>query len=124
LLLLAALQVIPRQLYEAAKIDGAGTWQQFRAITLPLVRPALLVAVLFRVLDVLRIYDLPAILTNGANDTTTLSILVVQAVIGNLEPGYGSALSTLTFLVIFLVAIVFVRLFGVSLVQRQVGGRN
>ena len=124
LILLAGLQTIPRQLYEAARIDGASQWQQFRSITLPLVRPALLVAVLFRALDVLRIYDLPAILTGGANDTTTLSILVVQAAIGTLRPGYGSALSTLTFLVVFLVAFVFVYLFGARVVQREAGGRN
>ena len=123
LLLLAALQIIPRHLYEAAQIDGATRWQQFRTVTLPMVRPALLVAVLFRVLDVLRIYDLPAILTGGANDTTTLSILVVRAAIATLQPGYGSALSTLTFLFIVLVAFLFVQLFGVRVV-RQVGGGN
>ncbi|MDQ1660816.1 MAG: trehalose/maltose transport system permease protein, partial [Blastococcus sp.] len=75
LLILAGLQVIPADVYEAARVDGASTWQQFRLITLPLVRPALMVAVLFRTLDVLRIYDLPKILTGGGNGTTTLSIL-------------------------------------------------
>lgn len=115
LLLLAGLQLIPDELYEAAKLDGAGAWQRFATITLPLVRRALVVAVLFRVLDVLRIYDLPAILTGGANDTTTLSLLVVRAAIGNLEPGYGAALSTLTSVLILVVGIAFVRGFGVDL---------
>jgi ABC-type sugar transport system permease subunit len=119
LLLLAGLQIIPDELYEAAKVDGASALRRFREITLPLIKPALLVAVLFRMLDVLRIYDLPAILTQGANDTTTLSILVVQVAIGNLEHGYGSALSTLTFLFIFLCAFLFVRLLGTNVVATQ-----
>jgi len=119
LLLLAGLQIIPDELYEAAKVDGAGPWRRFLEITLPLVKPALLVAVLFRMLDVLRIYDVPAILTHGANDTTTLSILVVQSAIGNLQAGYGSALSTLTFLFIFLCAFLFVKLLGTNVVQTQ-----
>jgi multiple sugar transport system permease protein len=121
LLVLAGLQIVPEELHEAAKVDGAGPWQRFRYVTLPLVRPALLVAVLFRVLDVLRIYDLPAILTNGGGGTghatTTLSILVVQ----QLEQGYGgaSALSTLTFLFIFAVAFGLVKLFNTDLVRSQ-----
>jgi multiple sugar transport system permease protein len=114
LLILAGLQVIPQDVYEAARIDGAGAFQRFRLITLPLVRPALLVAVLFRLLDALRMYDLPAILTHGANDTTTLSILVVQSTLSELKPGYGGALSTLTFLLIFVTAYAFVRVLGVN----------
>ncbi|SDM82013.1 carbohydrate ABC transporter permease [Actinacidiphila guanduensis] len=114
LLILAGLQVIPHDVYEAAELDGAGAFQRFRLITLPLVRPALLVAVLFRLLDALRMYDLPAILTHGANDTTTLSILVVQSTLSELKPGYGGALSTLTFLFIFVTAYAFVRLLGVD----------
>src|SRR5262249_36469179 len=78
LLLLARLQVIPDELYESAKVDGATAWQRFWNITLPLVKPALLVAVLFRVLDVLRIFDLPYILTHGANGTASLSVLTVN----------------------------------------------
>ena len=70
LLILAGLQIIPADVYEAARVDGATTWQRFRQITLPLVRPALMVAVLFRTLDVLRIYDLPAILTGGGGNGT------------------------------------------------------
>ncbi|QYN21490.1 carbohydrate ABC transporter permease [Amycolatopsis sp. DSM 110486] len=122
LLILAGLQIIPGEVYEAAKIDGAGAFQRFRLITLPLVRPALLVAILFRLLDTLRMYDLPAILTHGANDTTTLSILVVQATLNELKPGFGGALSTLTFLLIFVTAYAFVRLLGVNAVEAQIGG--
>jgi multiple sugar transport system permease protein len=117
LLILAGLQVIPSEVYEAARVDGATTWQRFRLITLPLVRPALMVAVLFRTLDVLRIYDLPAILTGGANGTSTLSILVVDQI----RQGFNSAaaLSTITFLIIFLVAFVFVRFLGANVVDQR-----
>lgn len=116
LLILAGLQIIPTEVNEAAAMDGAGPVQRFVHVTLPMVRPALLVAVLFRMLDALRMYDLPAILTNGANDTTTLSILVVRASLGNLQAGYGGALSTLTFVIIFLAAYLFVRLLGAKVV--------
>jgi multiple sugar transport system permease protein len=121
LLVLAGLQIIPGDLYEAARVDGASAWQRFRSITLPMVRPALLVAILFRILDVLRIYDLPAILTHGGGGsghaTTTLSILVIN----QLEQGYGgaSALSTITFLFIFAVAFLFVKLFNANVVKSQ-----
>jgi multiple sugar transport system permease protein len=112
LLILAGLQVIPAEVYEAANVDGATKWQQFTRITLPLVRPALIVAILFRTLDVLRIYDLPAILTGGAQGTTTLSILVVQQI----RQGFNSAaaLSTLTFLLVFFVAFLFIKFLGAN----------
>jgi len=117
LLILAGLQIIPADVYEAAKVDGATAWQRFTRITLPLVKPALLVAVLFRTLDVLRIFDLPYILTGGANGTTTLSILVV----GQIRQGFNSAaaLSTITFVFIFLVALVFVKVLGANVVKTQ-----
>lgn len=124
LLILAGLQVIPEEVYEAAKIDGAGAWQRFWLITMPLVKPALLVAVLFRLLDALRMYDLPWILTGGANGTTTLSILVVQSTLSQLKPGYGGALATITFLLIFLTAFVFVRALGVNAVDAGESGRT
>lgn len=115
LLILAGLQIIPADIYEAAKVDGVTAWQRFTLITLPLVRPALMVAVLFRTLDALRMYDLPAIMTGGANGTTTLSILVVQQI----REGFNSAaaLSTITFVIIFLVAFIFVRFLGVNAVE-------
>lgn len=112
LLILAGLQTISADVYEAANVDGATKWQQFTKITLPLVRPALIVAVLFRTLDVLRMYDLPAILTGGANGTTTLSILVVEQI----RQGFNSAaaLSTLTFLLVFFVAFLFIKFLGAN----------
>jgi multiple sugar transport system permease protein len=117
LLILAGLQIIPEEVYEAAKVDGATAWQRFMRITLPLVKPALLVAILFRTLDVLRIFDLPYILTGGANGTTTLSILVVNQI----RQGFNgaAALSTITFVFIFLVAFVFVKVLGANVVKTQ-----
>ena len=123
LLILAGLQLIPDELYEAARVDGAGAWRRFRSVTLPLVAPSLMVAVLFRLLDALRIYDLPQLLTGGANGTTTLSMLVVQSSIQQTKFGYGSALSTLTFLIIFGVALVFIRFMGTSLLPSDEEGR-
>jgi len=124
LLILAGLQIIPDDVYEAAKIDGASAWKRFWYITLPLVRPALLVAVLFRLLDALRMYDLPEIMTNGANGTATLSVLVVQSTLSQLKPGYGGALSTLTFALIFVTAYLFVRLLGVNAVDQASSGKG
>jgi len=117
LLVLAGLQVIPDELYESAKVDGATAWQRFFNITLPLVKPALLVAVLFRVLDVLRIFDLPYILTHGANNTTTLSILAVNEL--RSSQNAAAALSTITFVFIFVVAFILVKIFSVNVVQTQ-----
>jgi len=117
---LAGLQVIPDELYESAKVDGATAWQRFLHITLPLVKPALLVAVLFRVLDVLRIFDLPYILTQGANGTASLSVLTVNQLRINVNS--AQALSTLTFLFIFVVAFILVKAFGVNVVRQQARG--
>jgi multiple sugar transport system permease protein len=124
LLILAGLQIVPDEVYEAAKIDGAGAWQRFWRITLPLIRPAVLVAILFRMLDALRMYDLPQIFTGGANGTSTLSILVVQSTLSQLKPGYGGALSTITFVLIFVTAFLFVRLLGVNALDQSETGRR
>ncbi|GAA3726032.1 carbohydrate ABC transporter permease [Salinactinospora qingdaonensis] len=114
LLILAGLQTIPAHLYEAAAMDGASAWRRLVSITLPLVKPALVVAVLFRALDALRMYDLPQILTGGANNTDTLSTLVVRTATGELKQGYGGALSTLTFLFVFLCAFLLIRAMGTN----------
>lgn len=114
LLILAGLQGISADIYESAKVDGANAWQRFVKITLPLVKPALAVAVIFRTLDVLRMYDLPQILTGGANGTTTVSILVVRQLNSGLNS--ASALSTITFLFIFAIALGMVKLFNANIV--------
>ncbi|RJO76873.1 sugar ABC transporter permease [Nocardia panacis] len=117
LLLLAGLQVIPADVYEAARVDGATAWQRFTQITLPLLKPALLVAILFRSMDALRLFDLPAIMTLGNPNTRTLSILVVDQV--RQGPNSAAALSTLTFLLIFAVAFVLVKVLGANAVRTQ-----
>lgn len=112
LLLLAGLQVIPGEIYEAAKVDGATMWQRFTRITLPLLRPAIVVALIFRTLDALRIFDLPFVLTRGAHDTTTLSLLAQETFQTNNIQGLGSALSVLTFILVMLVSFAYIRLVG------------
>jgi multiple sugar transport system permease protein len=112
LLLLAGLQVIPGDVYEAAKVDGASMWQRFTKITLPLLRPAIVVALIFRTLDALRIFDLPFVLTQGAHGTTTLSILAQQTFQTNNIQGRGSALSVLTFVLVMIVSFLYIRLVG------------
>lgn len=113
LLILAGLQMIPKDVYEAARVDGATGWQIFTRVTLPLVRPALMVAVLFRTLDALRMYDLPVIMISASSNspTATISQLVVEDVRQN-HFNSASALSTLIFLLIFAVAFIMIRFFG------------
>jgi multiple sugar transport system permease protein len=112
LLLLAGLQVIPDDIYEAAKVDGATAWQRFVRITLPLLKPALLVALIFRTLDALRIFDLPFVLTKGAHGTTTLSLISYETFQTNRILGLGSALAVLTFLIVMIVSFVYIRFVG------------
>jgi multiple sugar transport system permease protein len=112
LLLLAGLQVIPGEIYEAAKVDGATAWQRFKKITLPLLMPALLVALIFRTLDALRIFDLPKVLTNGANGTTSLSLLAQRTFQENRLYGEGAAISVLTFVLVMAVSFAYIRLVG------------
>ncbi|AFH90336.2 carbohydrate ABC transporter permease [Corynebacterium pseudotuberculosis] len=120
LLILAGLQMIPKDVYEAARVDGANTWQQFLQITLPLVKPALMVAVLFRTLDALRMYDLPVILISSSSNspTATISQLVVEDVRQN-HFNSASALSTLIFLLIFAVAFLMIRVLGADVTGRE-----
>ena len=115
LLLLAGLQVIPSEVYEAAKVDGATAWQRFRRITFPLLMPALLVALIFRTLDALRAYDLPKVLTNGANGTETLSLVAARTFQENRLYGEGATLSILTFLIVMIVSFTYIRLVGGNL---------
>src|SRR5436305_3924633 len=112
LLLLAGLQVIPDDVQDAAMVDGATAWQRFMKITLPLLRPAILVALIFRTLDALRIFDLPYVLTYGANGTTTLSLYSYQQLTQNRLIGQGSALAVLTFIIVMSVSFLYIRLAG------------
>jgi ABC-type sugar transport system permease subunit len=126
LLILAGLQLIPEETYEAARMDGSSAIQTFFRITLPLLKPALVVAILFRTLDALRMYDLPAILTGGGGGggqgTTTLSILVVNYIKQSNDA--ASALSTITFIIIFAVAFIFIRLLGANITGNEQKSRK
>jgi multiple sugar transport system permease protein len=111
ILLLAGLKVIPRDIYQAARIDGAGAWPVFRKITLPLLMPVVLVVLLFRTLDAFRIFDAVYVLTGGgpANTTETLSIYAYKVLFQTLQFGYGSALSAVVFLCTGAIAVLYIR---------------
>jgi len=117
LLLFAGLQTIPQSLYEAAEVDGASKVQQFFRITLPLLKPAILVALLFRTLDAFRIFDLVYVLTGGgpANSTETISIYAYKTMFAQMNFGAGSALSVIVFFCVALICIGFIRLLGTDL---------
>lgn len=105
LLMLAALQMLPRDCYEAARVDGIPPWSVFRHITLPLIAPALLVAITFRALDALRIFDLIYVLTPNSPQTMSMSVYARQQLVDFQSVGYGSAASTLLFLTVALLSI-------------------
>jgi ABC-type sugar transport system permease subunit len=119
LLLLAGLQNIDGALLEAARMDGAGAWRRFREVTLPLLRPALLVALVFRTLDAFRVFDLIFVLTGGGPGTSTepISLYTFNALLQQLRFGFGSALSVIVFGITFVLALVYIRLLGASITQ-------
>jgi multiple sugar transport system permease protein len=112
LLLLAGLALVPDELHEAAKVDGATTWQRFWKITIPLMKPAILVALLFRTLDAFRIFDTIYIFNQGAQGTESISMLNYSTLLNRLNLGLGSAVSVLLFLLVALIAFVFIKVFG------------
>ena len=122
LLLLAGLATIDAGLYEAAKVDGANAVQRFVRITLPLLKPALLVALLFRTLDAFRVFDSIFVMTRGSQDTESVSILGYNQLISRLNLGLGSAVSVLIFIMVLLIAFVFVRGFGTAVPSQ--GGKR
>ncbi|MCC3747480.1 sugar ABC transporter permease [Rouxiella badensis] len=107
LMLLAGLQLIPRDLYEAARIDGANAWQRFRRITLPLIMPAMIVALIFRVMDALRVFDLIYILTSNSESTLSVSGYARDLLVSYQEMGSGSAASVLVFMMVAGIAACF-----------------
>jgi ABC-type sugar transport system permease subunit len=117
LLLLAGLQNIDASLYEAARIDGASAWRQFRFVTLPLLKPAILVALIFRTLDAFRVFDLIYALTGGGPGSSTepIALYTFNALLQNLRFGYGSALSVIVFGITFGLALVYIKLIGAEL---------
>ena len=114
LLLLAGLQVIPGDLYEAASVDGASKLQQFWRITLPLLRPAILVALIFRTLDALRVFDVFYVFFGNRPDTQTMAIYAQSTIVGDGHVGYGSAISVAIFLIIAVFVIIYVTATRVS----------
>ncbi|HUP48208.1 MAG TPA: sugar ABC transporter permease [Thermoanaerobaculia bacterium] len=112
LLLLAGLQNIPEELHQAAEVDGAGPFSRLIHITLPLLRPAILVALIFRTLDAFRVFDLIYVLTGGGPGTATepIALYTFNTLFQNLRSGYASALSVVVFLVTFAMAVVYIRL--------------
>jgi multiple sugar transport system permease protein len=120
LLLLAGLSLVPDELHEAAKVDGASTVQRFFRITLPLMKPAILVALLFRTLDAFRIFDnIYIIQPGGALGTESVSILGYNVLISRVNLGLGSAISILIFLCVILIAVFFVKALGTSTAQQR-----
>ena len=120
LMLLAGLQVIPEDLYEAAAMDGATGWQAFWRITLPLLKPALLVALIFRTSQAFMVFGHIYTLTGGGpgNATESLAFLAYQAILNDMRFGYGSAICILIFLSSFILALFYLRCLGLGEVKR------
>jgi multiple sugar transport system permease protein len=116
ILLTAGLQVIPLELYQAAQLDGAGNWALFRRVTLPLLKPVIMVVLIFRTLDAFRIFDAIYVLTGGgpANATETLSIYAYKVLFQTLQFGYGSTLSVMVFLCTGCISILYIKLLSSS----------
>jgi multiple sugar transport system permease protein len=114
LLLLAGLALVPEDLLKAAQVDGAGPWRRLTKIIVPLMKPAILVALLFRTLDAFRIFDNIYVLTNGSNNTGSVSILGYDNLFKGFSVGLGSAISVLIFGCVALIAVVFIKVFGAA----------
>lgn len=114
LLLMAGLALVPEDLQKAAKVDGATAWQRFVGITLPLMKPAILVALLFRTLDAFRIFDNIFVLTSGGHNTGSVSILGYDNLFSALNLGIGSAISVLIFVCVAVIGFLFIKGFGAA----------
>ncbi|OFJ53855.1 carbohydrate ABC transporter permease [Mycolicibacterium grossiae] len=114
LLLLAGLALVPQDLLNAAQVDGAGAWHRLVRVILPMIKPAILVALLFRTLDAFRIFDNIYVLTAGSNDTGSVSILGYDNLFKAFNLGLGSAISVLVFLCVAIIAFIFIRIFGAA----------
>ena len=111
LLLLAGLQVIPGDMYEAAEVDGANRWQQFWRITLPLLRPAILVTLIFRTMDALRVFDVFYVLFGSRADTMTMAVYDQQNIVSFSNVGYGAAISVAIFIILAIIIVIYIRAF-------------
>ncbi|WP_443075754.1 carbohydrate ABC transporter permease [Streptomyces sp. TRM 70351] len=124
LLLMAGLALVPDDLLRAAAMDGAGGWQRFVKVTVPVMKPAILVALLFRTLDAFRVFDNIFVLTSGANDTSSVSMITYNNLIRGLNLGIGSTMSVLIFVAVALIAFAFVKLFGAAAPGGDAGGKR
>jgi multiple sugar transport system permease protein len=122
LLILAGLQVIPDELYQAAKVDGASVWRRFLHITWPLIRPALLVALLFRTIDAFRVFDLAFVMTQGgpADATNVLQLYGYKKMFVEGWMGYGSAISVCIFIMVLVLSVAYVKMVGQRLLEASV----
>ncbi len=114
LLLLAGLALVPEDLLKAAQVDGADAWRRLTRIILPIIKPAVVVALLFRTLDAFRIFDNIYVLTAGDNNTGSVSILGYDNLFKGFNVGLGSAISVLIFLCVGIIALIFIKLFGAA----------
>lgn len=124
LLLMAGLALVPEDLHKAASMDGGTAWQRFWQITVPLIKPSILVAVLFRTLDAFRVFDNIFVLTSGANDTASVSMVAYNNLIRGLNLGIGSTMAVLIFITIAIIAFIFIKLFGAAAPGADDGGRR
>jgi multiple sugar transport system permease protein len=124
LLLMAGLALVPDDLLKAASMDGATAWQRFTKVMLPVMKPAILVALLFRTLDAFRIFDNIFVLTKGANDTSSVSMQTYNNLLKGLNLGIGSTMSVLIFITVALIAFLFIKLFGASAPGSDSGGKR
>jgi ABC-type sugar transport system permease subunit len=116
LILLAGLQMIPKSLYEAAEVDGANKWQQFWQITIPMLMPSIIVALIFRTITALQTFDIPYTMTKGGpgNATETLAMLIHKTTIDYLDVGYGSTLAVCMFIISLIITAVYLKRVGVQ----------
>jgi len=115
LLLLAGLQTIDGNLYEAAKVDGSGRVHSFFHITLPLLKPTILVSLLFRTMDTFKAFDLPSVMTNGANNTESISLYAYKLMFAQMDFGAGSTISIILFCMVFLICLFYIKVMGADL---------
>jgi ABC-type sugar transport system permease subunit len=116
LILLAGLQMIPKSLYEAAEVDGASRWQQFWQVTIPMLMPSIIVALIFRTITALQTFDIPFTMTRGGpgNSTETLAMLIHKTTIEYLDVGYGSTLAVCMFVLSLAVTALYLKRVGQS----------
>ena len=124
LLLMAGLALVPEDLLKAASMDGAIAWKRFWMITVPLIKPAILVALLFRTLDAFRVFDNIFILTSGSNGTSSVSMVAYSNLIRGLNLGIGSTMSVLIFITTGIIAFIFIKAFGAAAPGANPGGRK